>query len=264
MINRCIRVHRIDLRLNTYLTGIEADARGQQVAAVVTNRADRLPCGLVAVGIGVRPQIDFLKNGALHTDKGVLVDGFLKTNQPHVYAIGDCAQLSSPMPGRRATEAVWYCGRMMGEAVARTVCGEPTPYNPGIWFNSAKFFDIEHQVYGRIDPLPPPTESSLYWEHVSGKRSIRLQYNLQSRAVVGINLMGIRYRQAVCTKWIAEETPLERVLTQLSLARFDPEFYEGHESAMLAAYNRQQGTNLKPEKNQGLRSVLRFLTNKTP
>ena len=51
---------------------------------------------------------------------------------------------------RRPIEAVWYTGRMMGETLAQTICGNRIAYNPGHWFNSAKFFDIEYQTYGWV------------------------------------------------------------------------------------------------------------------
>ncbi|MGB0167069.1 MAG: FAD-dependent oxidoreductase, partial [Luteibaculum sp.] len=86
---------------------------------------------------GVSPNIDFLKNSKLELDKGILVDQYLSTNQPHVFAIGDCAQIRNPLANRKSIEPIWYTGRMMGECVAHTVVGHPTKYNPGPWFNSA-------------------------------------------------------------------------------------------------------------------------------
>jgi NADPH-dependent 2,4-dienoyl-CoA reductase/sulfur reductase-like enzyme len=74
----------------------------------------------------------------------------LQTSAKDVYALGDCAELSHPRSWQKSIEAVWYTGRMMGKTIAQTICDKPTKYNPGIWFNSAKFFDIEYQVYGDI------------------------------------------------------------------------------------------------------------------
>ena len=38
----------------------------------------------------------------------------------------------------------------MGETLAQTICGNRIQYNPGHWFNSAKFLDIEYQTYGWV------------------------------------------------------------------------------------------------------------------
>jgi hypothetical protein len=134
------------------------------------------------------------------------------------------------------------------------------PYRPGIWFNSAKFFDIEYQVYGDIQAKLPDNQAALYWEHPNGKKSIRINYIPgEGQRVVGFNLMGVRYRHEVCDKWIADRSPVETVLTQLGLANFDPEFYPQHEAELVARYNRQTGKNLELKRKRGLPGVLAFL-----
>lgn len=258
MVSRHIREHGFDLRLSTELKEIVDDGKGQ-ASAVITDQGERIDCGYVGLTAGVHPNIHFLLGSELETDRGILVDEYLQTNLPDVYAIGDCAQLRQPQAGRRPIEAVWYTGRMMGETVAHTICGVPQKYNPGIWFNSAKFLDIEYQIYGDVPAKLPEAVSSLYWEHPDGKKSIRINYRKSDRAVLGFNLMGIRYRQEVCEKWIASNTPIEEVLQHLGLANFDPEFYREFESEVIAAYNRQSGQHLQLKQRRGLSAVLRFL-----
>ena len=91
----------------------------------------------------------------------------------------------------------------MGETVARTLCGEETAYDPGIWFNSAKFLDIEYQVYGRVPNKPVEGLEHLYWEHPGGRTSLRLVH--RAGTFVGLNVMGQRYRHRVCERWIRED-----------------------------------------------------------
>ena len=258
MINREILRNGIDLRLSTELKSIENDGTGK-VGAVITNTGERIECGFVGLTAGVRPNVDFLKNSGLTIEKGIVVNDHLETNQPHVYAVGDCAQLRDPQPGRRPIEAVWYTGRMMGEAVAHNICGTPVRYNPGIWFNSAKFIDIEYQVYGNVRAQLQAGESKLYWEHPDGTKAIRIVYRTDDLRIVGFNLMGVRYRHEVCEAWIAEGTSVEKVLQNLSLANFDPEFYDTYEAELVRQYNAQAGTDLRLQTKRGLSPVLRFL-----
>ncbi len=262
MVNRHIWEHGFDLRLSMELKEIIDDGNGR-ACAVITGNGERIDCGYVGLTAGVHPNIDFLKESALDTDRGILVDDHLQTNLPDVYAIGDCVQLRSPQSGRRSIEAVWYTGRMMGETVAHTICGNSTTYNPGVWFNSAKFLDIEYQVYGDIPAKLPEGTASLYWEHQDGKKSIRINYEAPDGRVTGFNLMGVRYRHEVCEKWITERTPIETVLQDLGLANFDPEFYRQHETALIEIYNRQSGRNLQLKQKRGLSGALRFLRSKT-
>lgn len=258
MITRHIIKHGIDLRLETELKEIVDDGTGAAKAAV-TNKGDTVECGYVGLTAGVRPNIKFLADSEVATDRGIVVNEFLETNVPNVYAIGDCAQAQNPLPGRRPVEAIWYTGRMMGETVAYNICGKKIAYDPGIWFNSAKFMDIEYQVYGTVLARAPENHISLYWEHADGEKSVRIVYDKNTNEILGFNLMGIRYRHEVCEKWIKEKTDVETVLQNLGLANFDPEFYKEYEGDVVRLYNQQSGKNLSLKKRRGLNAVLHFL-----
>jgi NAD(P)H-nitrite reductase large subunit len=258
MINRHIQEHGLDLRLQTELKEIVDDGTGR-ACAVVTNTGERIDCGYVGLTAGVHPNVGFLKKTDLEIQRGILVNEYLETNIPGVYAVGDCAQQRAPKPGRRPIEAVWYTGRMAGETVAYNVCGRRVAYDTGIWFNSAKFLDIEYQVYGDMPTNPPENHQSLYWEHPDGRKSIRIVYDRDTLTVLGFNLMGVRYRHEVCEQWLREETPVETVLQNLGIANFDPEFYAEYENEVIRLYNEQTGRNLRLKKQRSLSEALRFL-----
>lgn len=258
MINREIRDHHIDLRLQTELKEIVDDGNGN-ACAVITNEGERIDCGFVGLTAGVHPNINFVKSSAIETNRGIVVNDFLQTNIENVYAIGDCAEMANPHKGRRSIEAIWYTGKMMGETVAHTICGNAIKYKPRLWFNSAKFFDIEYQVYGTVNATSAAHETQIYWEHKSGKKSIRIVYDSKNGNVLGFNLMGVRYRHEVCEKWILEKTHVETVLQNLGLANFDPEFYKEYENKVIKIYNQQTGQKLALKQKRGLNAVLRFL-----
>ncbi|MDP5171167.1 MAG: NAD(P)/FAD-dependent oxidoreductase, partial [Bacteroidia bacterium] len=160
---------------------------------------------------------------------------------------------------RRAIEAVWYTGKLMGPVLAKTLTGNPTPYQQATWFNSAKFMDIEWQTYGNLTNKPGPGEKHIFWEHEDGTKLIRISYQAESGAVLGFNTMGIRYRSEVCIKWIEDGAHIEQVLQQLSLANFDPEFYRLYEQQLVNRYNELEGTALVLKKSRSLKKVFAFL-----
>ncbi|WP_420458524.1 NAD(P)/FAD-dependent oxidoreductase [Neolewinella sp.] len=259
MVSRHILSQGIDLRHDTELREIVDDGTGA-AGAVITKSGERIECQYVGLTAGVHPNIDFLNNAdGLETKKGILVNHYLETSVPDVYAIGDCAQVREPRPGRTPIEAVWYTGRIMGETVAYNILGRPVAYDPGIWFNSAKFIDIEYQVYGEVPADGREGMSTIYWEHPGGEKSVRINYDAAGGRVLGFNLMGIRYRHEVCEKWIADGTHVEEVLQKLGLANFDPEFYKQYEAEVVAQYNRQTGSNLQLRQQRSLSAALRFL-----
>ncbi|MEN0004646.1 MAG: FAD-dependent oxidoreductase [Bacteroidota bacterium] len=259
MVNRHILDNGIDLRLGTELKEIIDDGTGK-CAAVITNKGDRIECGYVGLTAGVHPNIGFIKDTGIEIQRGIVVNEFLETNVADVYAIGDCSQQRAPLPGRRPVEAIWYTGRMMGEVAAYNVCGQKMAYDPGIWFNSAKFFEIEYQVYGTVLAKAPDNHVSIYWEAPDGRKGIRIIYEAESKEILGFNLMGVRYRHEVCEKWLRDKTPVEEVLQNLGLANFDPEFYKEYEQEVIDSYNRQTGKDLRLKKRRGLSAALRFLS----
>lgn len=257
MVNRQIRKNGIDLRLHTELREIRGDEH-KRVKSVILNHGEELKCQYVGVAIGVEPRIKIFINTLLETDRGILVDEFLRTNIPNVYAAGDCAQLRNPASHRRAVEAVWYSGREMGKHVAKNICGDPSPYCPGIWFNSAKFFDLEYQVYGNIQATSDSETNNLYWEHKNGEKSIRIQFRKSDHVVSGFNLMGIRFRQEICQQWISNKSRIEEVLQQISLAFFDPEFDPDYSSAIVHQAQKDYQISVNTNKNKIMDSILGY------
>ncbi len=136
------------------------------------------------------------------------------------------------LPGRKTIEQVWYTGRMMGEVVAQTICGERTKYDPGPWFNSAKFFDIEYQTYGNVGSERKSSEEDFYWEHPDGTKAVHLVWDKYSRKFLGLNTFGIRMRHERFDRWLREEKGIDFVIEHLEEANFDPEFFERHEKSI--------------------------------
>ena len=238
LINRHIIEHHINLKLGTNLQEIVSDDSGN-VKSIITDTGEEIPCTIVGLTAGVTPNIDFLKESEIEVNKGVLVNRFLETNCKEVFAIGDCAEQTNPIGLRRPIEAVWYTGRMMGETLAQTICGNPMPYNPGHWFNSAKFLDIEYQTYGWIFAKPLDYEQQFYWEHTSGKKAIRISFHKDNFQFLGINTFGIRMRHEFFDKILSEKQSIHFVLKNLKEANFDPEFFKSYNKEINLAFQNQ-------------------------
>ncbi|WP_142785161.1 NAD(P)/FAD-dependent oxidoreductase [Changchengzhania lutea] len=248
MINREILKNGIDLRLSTNLKEIISDENGQVKSIIIEETGEEIACDVVGLTAGVSPNIDFIKDSEIETGRGVKVNRFLETNIPDVYAIGDCAEQHKGIDQRRPIEAVWYTGRMMGETLAQTICGNRIPYKPGHWFNSAKFFDIEYQTYGWVWAEPKSHETRFYWEHTDGNKGIHLSYNNTTGEFIGINTFGIRMRHDFFDAVLTEKRSINYVLEHLADANFDPEFYKLYEKNIVAKFNLENNTNVQLKK----------------
>ena len=223
LVDAVIRDHGIDLRLETELREIVDDGTGR-ACAVVDSAGVRTDVGYVGLTAGVSPNTSVCAGTSIPTGRGILVDRQLKTRAEGVWAAGDCAEIVTPEGERNIIQAVWYSGRFQGEVAGANVCGEAVDYEPGVWFNSAKFFDLEYQVYGTVPSATAPKQlDSLYWQHDDGRHACRVV--VDGDRVVGFNLVGIRFRHRVCERWIQEERSPDFVLSHLREACFDPELY---------------------------------------
>lgn len=242
MINHHIKNHHIDLRLGMNLKEIKSDENGKVKSIIIQETGEEIECNVVGLTAGVSPNIDFIKDSDIEIGRGVKVNRYLETNIPNVYAIGDCAEQHEGINGRRPIEAVWYTGRMMGETLAQTICGNKIQYNPGHWFNSAKFLDIEYQTYGWVFAKPRENEAHFHWKHEDDTKCITVCFNTNTNKFLGINTFGIRMRHETFDTWLTENRDVDYVMNHLPEANFDPEFYSHYEADIISAYNKQLQT----------------------
>jgi NAD(P)H-nitrite reductase large subunit len=216
-----IRRHGVDLQLASDVTALAPDPSGRVAAVETTDGA--IAAQWVGVATGVTPDVALAKAAGLDTSRGILVDRRLRTSAPDVFAAGDCAELRDPPAGRAAIEALWYVAREQGGVAGRNMAGGEIEYAPGVFYNSAKFFDLEWQQYGRIDPAGSPEDDTAYWEDPRGRKALRIQHERGTGAVVGVSAVGIRLRQETCSRWIEEAFPVDRAIERVREMVFDEE-----------------------------------------
>ena len=235
LIGKHISGHGIDLQFNTQLKEIISDDQNH-VTGILTNTGEKFECQFVGLTAGVKPNIGFLEKNELETDKGILINEYFETSVPDIYAAGDCAQFRNPKQGEPAIEQLWYTGKMQAETLAKTICEDKSAYNRGIWFNSAKFFDLEYQTYGQVLPEINDQQKSFYWEHPNGKHAFRANSNSKDESIAGLNFIGIRFRQIIAEEWIRERKTIGFVIQNLKKGWFDPEFSKAHYNDISNSY----------------------------
>ena len=236
MINRVITEQGIDLRLTTELKEIVGDDSGR-VRGVMTNKEEFIEAQIVGLTAGVSPNTALAKASGIKTGRGILVDWSFRTDAPDIFAAGDCAEIVTEGEGRNLIQQVWYTGKSQGRVAGEVIAGRQSVYDPGIWYNSAKFFDLEYQTYGTVRNVSAQEESNFYWEHPDRRRSIRIV--TREGVVCGITVMGLRYSHRVCERWVAEKRSLDYVLDNLGEANFDPEFSEKCEAEIIKEIRKQ-------------------------
>ena len=233
-----IRSHGVDLRSKTELEKINGE--NGKVISITTKTGEEITCDLVGITTGVTPNVEFLEGTGIEINRGIMVDDHLRTNVKNIYAAGDCAELRKTAKGRRALEAVWYVGRMMGEVLGKVLAGKESSYRQGPWFNSAKFFDIEYQVYGMVIPKENEEHKHFFWE-MTPEKFITLDYHPETQKLNGISTFGIRMRHEFFDKAFRKELT---VGGQIHKANFDPEFYKKWHKKFKQEFQSETGIEL--------------------
>lgn len=120
-----MRGHGVKVRPRSTIKGIEADSGRKRV-----HLTDGWTCegDIVAVGIGLEPNVGFLAGSGISVGRGVVVDEFLASETADVYAAGDVAEFLDVSTGGRRQLGNWANALFQGKAAGLNMSGERTPY----------------------------------------------------------------------------------------------------------------------------------------
>jgi NADPH-dependent 2,4-dienoyl-CoA reductase/sulfur reductase-like enzyme len=108
----------------TFLTSERAaEIRGKgRPTSVITQSGKELPCDVVCIGVGIVPNVELAQQAGLAVDNGVVVNEYLQSSHPDIYAAGDVANYLDPIFGKRRRVEHWghaeYCGQLAGQNMA--------------------------------------------------------------------------------------------------------------------------------------------------
>ncbi len=125
-----------------------AELQGDGAVAAVKLQGDRsIACDLLVAGIGVRPVIEPLANSGIRVDDGVVVNEYLETSHPKVYAAGDVANYRDTLFDKRRRVEHWDNAVSQGRHCARVLLGERAPFEHVPYFFS-DVFDLSYEFWG--------------------------------------------------------------------------------------------------------------------
>jgi len=117
------------------------------IKSSVLRDGQSIQCDLVIAGIGVSPVIDLLKHGGLDLDDGILVNEYLQSSHPDVFAAGDVANYNDVLFGKRRRVEHWDNAVSQGQYCAKVLRGDKTPFRHVPYFFS-DVFDLSYEYWG--------------------------------------------------------------------------------------------------------------------
>jgi NADPH-dependent 2,4-dienoyl-CoA reductase/sulfur reductase-like enzyme len=133
-------------------TGVESLEGEGGVERVVLSDHQTLEVDLVVMGVGIRLNTELAREAGLTLgDRGaVIVDEFLRTSDPDIYAAGDIASWPDPTFGKRLQVEHWDVARLQGRRAGRNMAGDERPYRSLPYFYS-DLFDFGYEVWGNLE-----------------------------------------------------------------------------------------------------------------
>jgi len=126
---------------------LELEAADGRVAGVRLGDGQLIPCDAVLIGVGVVPNDALARDAGLHCDDGIIVDLAARTDDPAVFAIGDCTNRPLPLYGRMARLESVPNALEQAKQAASLICGKPPPTPEVPWFWSDQY-DLRLQIAG--------------------------------------------------------------------------------------------------------------------
>ena len=165
--------------------GILSDRSG--VAGVALDDGSELPCRMVCIGKGVRPNVEFLSGADIAVDKGIVVDRYTACKQG-VFAAGDVAVTYDPVTGDRTMTALWTNAVEMGRCAGYNMAGTKTAYSGtfGI-MNATQVADEPFVSMGIVH-----TRNTAYEVHVNAAESTyrKVVFSPDGERLVGVLFIG--------------------------------------------------------------------------
>jgi NAD(P)H-nitrite reductase large subunit len=222
------RLKEEGVTLHDHSEVVDVTGKNGSVKAVRLLNGEILKCDLVAYAIGIRPRLDLAKQAGLAIDRGILVNEYLQTNDPDIFAAGDVAQVYDPMSGRSILDSLWAPARQQGFTAGLNMAGKKTPYVKAPPFNVTRLAGLTTTIIGTVgrgrddDLVGIARGDSETWRQLpecmvaqTGFEVNRLRVLVGEKTLLGAIVMGDQKLSFPLEKMISEKVDISLIRERL-------------------------------------------------
>ncbi len=148
MVEHHLKQTGIHLHYKTEIAQILGE-RGK-LTGVKTTSGELIKCGIVGVGVGVRPRMELARDSGLQTEKGILANEYLQTSDADIFTAGDVAQVVDPSTGKSFIDTLWNPAREKGSLAAANMAGAKQAYRRSLAVNVLRLAGIMTTIIGAV------------------------------------------------------------------------------------------------------------------
>lgn len=217
------RLEEIGIQIITSNTAEEVlRQRDNQVSGVRLRDGTVVSSQAAVVAIGVAPNLEVVRDTEVQCRRGILVDEFMETNVPGVFAAGDVAEARDWHFAEWRVVPIWPNAYKQGQVAGRNIVGQRISFSGSIPMNSIAFYGIPTMSVGVINP--PPEGGYEVLVHLEEEAKNYRKLVLKDGVLVGYVLVGRVERAGILTGLIREKRfvePFKEVLLNEELSLLD-------------------------------------------
>jgi NAD(P)H-nitrite reductase large subunit len=157
------------------------------VGGVILTKGDKVPCDIVVVAIGVIPRTELVVGTAVKINRGIVVNNFMQTNLPDVYASGDVAEAYDFILNQNRLLPLWPLAVLEGRVAGYNMAGQKTCYEGGTNMSSLKYFGIPIVSIGLANTKDDPTLEIAVKQDT--EHNVYKKLVLKNNIIVGLTLV---------------------------------------------------------------------------
>ncbi|MBS7656375.1 MAG: FAD-dependent oxidoreductase [Candidatus Bathyarchaeia archaeon] len=157
------------------------------VEGVVLSNGEEIPCGLVIFAIGVIPRTELVLGTDIKTNRGIIVDRYMRTNVSDVYACGDVAEVYDFIFGENRVLPLWPTAHLGGRVAGYNMAGKKALFPGGTAMSALNYFRVPVISVGLVNPTNN-NEYEVMIQHDSVRKIYR-KVVLRHNVIVGFLLV---------------------------------------------------------------------------